>query len=649
MRRSGLLALVVGGVGALALIGLSLSQPTAAAPSAPAVVVTLQPVITTGLTAPVAVVDPGDGTGRLFIAEQGGKIRIFQNGALLATPFLDVSTLITTAGGEQGLLGLAFHPNYATNRQFFINYTDTNGDTVIARYQAQAANANLADTTTATRILFVDQPAANHNGGDLHFGPDGYLYIALGDGGGSNDTYQNGQNLNSLLAKILRIDVDRTDPGLAYAVPTTNPYYGQANKRGETWLWGLRNPWRFSFDRQTGDLFIGDVGQGAREEADFAAAGVSGLNYGWPIMEGSICRPPATTCDQTGLTLPINDYDHSLGVAITGGYRYRGTAIPTLSGVYVFSDYGSGRIWGLTQSGVTWTRTELLDTPYNISSFGQDAAGELYIAHLGRAVYKLADASPATATPTRTPTAAVTRTPTPTATATGQATPRADTGGVWRSGIFYLRNSNTTGVASVSFGYGLASDTPLVGDWNGDGVTTMGVWRTGVFYLRNLNTSGAADTVFAYGLASDVPVVGDWDGNGTDTPGVFRNGLWYLRNTNSAGPPDTVVSYGQAGDQPLVGDWDGDGTDTVGVWRSGVFYLRNSNTGGVADLTFNYGLTSDTPISGDWNADRRDTVSVYRSGTFYLRNTNTVGAADVVFSLGQAGDRPLAGDWDGLP
>lgn len=386
--------------------------------------------VAAGLNQPLFVTHAGDGSGRLFVVEKTARIKVIDQGTVLPTPFLDLDTLVESGGSEQGLLGLAFHPDYETNGRFFVYYTANNWDNTVARYQRSASDPDRADPASATLLLAIPDGFTNHNGGMLAFGPDGYLYVGTGDGGSAGDPDGNGQNLDSRLGKILRLDVNAGNP---YAVPPTNPFAGQSGLRREIWASGLRNPWRLSFDRQTGDLFIADVGQGAREEIDRQAAGSpGGQNYGWNVMEGFACYNPAVGCSQTGLTLPIFDYDHSAGdCSVTGGYVYRGAALPTLRGAYVFGDYCSGRIWALREQGGAWTRTLLLDTPYEISSFGEDEAGELYLTDLGGgAVYQLVDPSlptptslPATSTPTPTVTPA---SGTPTATPTPRSGFRAD-------------------------------------------------------------------------------------------------------------------------------------------------------------------------------------------------------------------------------
>jgi glucose/arabinose dehydrogenase len=321
---------------------------------------------------------PDDGTGRFFIVEQPGTIRILQNGSLAATPFLDIRSLVTFSG-EMGLLGVAFHPGFAQSKRFYVNYDRTlpSGQiqTMIAEYQVSASDPNQADPTE--RMLFtVDQPFTNHKGGQLVFGPDGFLYIGLGDGGSGGDPLGNGQNLNTHLGKMLRIDVDHTTGALPYAIPADNPFAGGGGLP-EIWAYGLRNPFRFSFDRTTGKLFIGDVGQDKYEEVDI---GQKGANYGWNLMEGMHCYSPATNCNMTGITMPIVEYDHTEGEAVIAGYVYHGTAIPSLAGSLLIGDYIVGKIWRLTlDNSGNWQRVLLLSSGRFISSFGQDAGGEVYV------------------------------------------------------------------------------------------------------------------------------------------------------------------------------------------------------------------------------------------------------------------------------
>ena len=335
----------------------------------------------TGLDLPVYLTHAGDGTGRTFIVEKNGRIRIVQDNTLLQTPFLDITDRVGSWANEQGLLGLAFAPDYATSGALFVNYTDKSGDTVIARF-AVSEDPNLADPSSESRILQIDQPAPNHNGGMLAFGPDGMLYIGTGDGGGSNDTFGNGQNPYSLLGKMLRINV--SDPSVPYTIPADNPWvttdWNGEDVRDEIWAIGLRNPWRFSHDRATGDLWIADVGQNKYEEVNMTQAGDrGGLNYGWPMMEGQHCFS-TEECSANGLVMPIAEYDHSGHCSITGGYAYRGSANPKLRGVYLYGDYCSGTIWAaVPNEDGTWNAIEVLRSGATISSFGEDEEGELYL------------------------------------------------------------------------------------------------------------------------------------------------------------------------------------------------------------------------------------------------------------------------------
>jgi glucose/arabinose dehydrogenase len=350
-------------------------------------------VVQSGFASPLYVTAPPGDTDRLFVVERGGLIRIVEDGGILPTPFLDLTGL-TVGSGEQGLLGLAFHPVYETNGHFYVSYTDASGDTHLARYTV-SASPDVADAASAEPILFVDQPYSNHNGGMLAFGPDGMLYAGLGDGGSGGDPDGNGQDASTLLGSLLRLDVDA---GLPYGVPADNPFVGHATYREEIWAYGLRNPWRFSFDRETDDLYIGDVGQNAVEEIDFqAASSMGGENYGWNVMEGTRCYSPSSGCSQSGLTLPVAEYGHSAGCSVTGGYVYRGSDWPDLQGRYFFGDFCSG--WIRSFVAVDGAATDLQDHSADVAvglqlaSFGEDGAGELYVVSLGGTLYGLTGAA----------------------------------------------------------------------------------------------------------------------------------------------------------------------------------------------------------------------------------------------------------------
>jgi glucose/arabinose dehydrogenase len=345
-----------------------------------------------GLSEPIFLTHaPGDAT-RLFVVEKTGRIRIIQNGTLLPAVFLDLRDSVSS-GGEQGLLGMAVAPDYATSGRFVVSYTAprgrlSGGTSVIARYTVSSGNPNLADPTSGHTLLEVEQPYDNHNGGMVAFGPDGFLYIGLGDGGGGGDPLDTGQDRSDLLGSLLRIDVSGTT---GYVVPPSNPYAGGSPYAPELWNWGLRNPWRFSFDRNNGNLYIGDVGQNSREEISVApASSTGGENYGWNELEGTICYRAG--CDPTGTVLPVLDYDHGIGCSVTGGYVYRGSAIPSLVGHYLYADYCSGWVRSFQYSGgqaVNRQDQPTLSPGGNITSFGEDATGELYVLTHNGVVYRI--------------------------------------------------------------------------------------------------------------------------------------------------------------------------------------------------------------------------------------------------------------------
>lgn len=344
-----------------------------------------------GLEDPVQLTHAGDGSGRLFIVEQAGAIRILRQGKVQPRSFLDIRDRVES-GGEKGLLSVAFHPRFAQNRRLYLDYTSGVGGlhTVISEFRVGDA-PDLVPPASERVLLTIRQPYPNHNGGQLAFGPDGKLYIGMGDGGSANDPEGNGQNPRALLGKILRIDVDRKDPGMEYAVPPDNPFRGRDDAAPQVWAYGLRNPWRFSFDRGSGLLYAGDVGQNAAEEIDIIRRG---KNYGWNIMEGSLCTPGVNPrCDRSGLELPIAEYGRAEGITVIGGFVYHGRKIPALCGAYLYGDWGSGRIWGLRYTGrEARDRALLLSTHRRISSFGEDEEGELYVVDYRGEVLKIVPA-----------------------------------------------------------------------------------------------------------------------------------------------------------------------------------------------------------------------------------------------------------------
>jgi len=384
---------------ATALSAIVVDRPAAASPSttiSPAALGITLSKVASGLKSPLFVTNAGDGSGRLFIVEKGGKIKILTGGSVLPTPLLDIRTRVSK-DGERGLLGLALHPDYVTNGKFYVYYTNLKGQIVIAQFHRSATDPNRA-STAATVLIRISKPFSNHNGGTLAFGPDGYLYAGTGDGGGAGDPGNRSQSLQSLLGKLLRFDVDHPTSSKPYRSPSTNPYVGRSGL-DLIWARGLRNPWRFSFDSLTGDLWIGDVGQNRWEEIDRSpAAGGGGRakNYGWHVLEGRACYKPAVGCNRAGKKPPLAVYSHSKGCSVTGGYVYRGTEYPALVGRYLFADFCSGRIWSVASQGKpTQTPTQLRDSNLMISSFGQAEDGTLYVTDLaGGGIYKIVATGP---------------------------------------------------------------------------------------------------------------------------------------------------------------------------------------------------------------------------------------------------------------
>jgi len=348
--------------------------------------ITLDLVIS-GFERPTFLTHAGD--DRLFVTEQSGRIWIVFNGQKSSEPFLDIRQRIGSDELEQGLLSMAFHPDYSTNGMFYVNYTDRAGDTVVSSFQLSLGDPNMADASSETILMTVNQPYANHNGGQINFGPDGYLYIGLGDGGSAGDPGNNGQNPATLLGSLLRIDVDGSVP---YGIPEDNPYVGDRSARDEAWAIGLRNPWRFSFDRMNGDLYIADVGQNQWEEINYQLSLVpGGSNYGWRVLEATHCYA-SEPCDSSGFAMPIAEYSHTEGgCSVTGGYVYRGQTYPALRDNYFFADYCSGLIWSLFElDDGSWQRSQVAQIRASISSFGEDSDGEIYILdQIDGAIYQI--------------------------------------------------------------------------------------------------------------------------------------------------------------------------------------------------------------------------------------------------------------------
>ncbi len=399
----GLLATAIGvALAATMLPGAASASPapapvTAAAATAAPTASTIRLVKVADVPDPVLAISPKGDNARLFIVTKGGRIRIVKNGTLLPTAFLNISSKVSK-GSEQGLLGLAFHPNFATNRRFYVYYTNLSGNTVVRQYKASTANRDVAASGSARTIIKIKQPYSNHNGGMIAFGQDGYLYIGTGDGGSAGDPGNRAKDKGSLLGKMLRIDINGKTAKKNYRNPSSNPYVGRPG-RNEIWQRGLRNPWRWSFDRSTDALWIGDVGQGRYEEVDRVKWTRSGpgraTNWGWRVMEGNHCYKPASGCNTSGKKRPLVEYSHGSNgrCSVTGGYVYRGSAIPALRGWYVYGDYCSGEVWAVSAGAKRPARpVRLLGTGSGrlVSGFGQDASGELYVCDLANdAVYRI--------------------------------------------------------------------------------------------------------------------------------------------------------------------------------------------------------------------------------------------------------------------
>jgi len=590
----------------------------------------------TGLSRPVLIRGANDGTKRLFILQQTGLIRVVQPGETSPTDFLNLSSKIAvpvSGGDERGLLGLAFHPQYAANGKFYVNYTRAgDGATVIAEYRASAANPNQGDPATERILLIIPQPFSNHNGGMMNFGADGYLYIGMGDGGSSNDPGGRAQNPAQLLGKVLRIDINvPAGSTVQYLIPPTNPFTGAGSVRcdagstsngntcQEIWTIGMRNPWRWSFDRATNQMWLADVGQNAIEEVNIISTG--GGNYGWRVYEGTSCtgNDPGL-CNPANYIMPAFEYTHSSGrCSVTGGYVYRGTLGSLPAGAYTYADYCSGEIW-YRQNGQT---VLVQDTPRFVVSFGEDDDGEIYVCYSNGQIDKIVRAK---------------------ASADFDGDLKTDVS-VFRpsTGAWYVLHSSNNTFRAQSFG--LTGDIPAPEDFDGDNITDIGVFRpsTGLWYY--FRSSDSTWGVIQFGSNGDVPAAGDYDGDAKADITVFRpsTGVWYtLRSSDNA---VSIVQFGLNGDQPTAGDYDGDGKYDIALWRpsDGVWYRLNSSNNRFAAIAF--GLSADIPAQGDFDADGRTDPAVFRPSTgvwYILRSTGGFQASQ----WGIDGDIPTTGDYD---
>lgn len=588
----------------------------------------LQPYLT-GLSSPVLITSAKDGTGRLFVLQQGGIIRVVQPGSTTPTDFMNITTRVLS-GGERGLLGLAFHPNFATNSCFFVNYTrQTDGATVVARFNA--INNNTQGDPNSERILLtIPQPFSNHNGGMIAFRTDNgvhNLYIGMGDGGSGNDPGSRSQNINDLLGKFLRVtpDVSPSPTTPFYTNPPDNPYVG-VNGADEIYAIGVRNPWRWSFDRGgTNQLWAGDVGQGSIEEVDLISRGA---NLGWRVYEGTQCTglDPQMCAGGTNPithTPPVFQYSSASPdprCSVTGGYVYRGARRTFADGTYVYADFCTGEIF--TWNGIAQTMT--LDTSRSIASFGEDDDGELYVVGLGGTVEKIVRAK---------------------SSADFDGDLRTDVS-VFRpsNGIWFISNSSNNSVRSLQ--WGLLGDVPVPEDYDGDNITDVAVYRPSNNVWYYIQSSDSTVGVVQFGSSGDIPTHGDYDGDARADLAVYRpsTGFWWIRRSSS---PSSflAIPFGISTDVPAAADYDGDGKYDVTVYRpsNGTWHRLSSINGGYSVVGF--GLNTDVPTPGDFDGDGRADHAVYRpsTGIWYLqRSTSGFGA----FQWGVNTDVPTVGDYD---
>jgi len=589
----------------------------------------------TGLSNPILIRNAKDGSKRLFIVQQSGLIKVLQPGSTVPATFINLTSKILFAGDERGLLGMTFHPSFSSNGKFYVYYNrSSDGAITISEFRV-TGDPNQGDVTTERILLIIPHSAApNHNGGMIEFGPDGYLYMGTGDGGSGNDPPNNAQNRAMLLGKMLRIDVNvpNGSPN-PYLIPPTNPFVGANTTRcdggsttagntcQEIWAIGMRNPWRWSFDRGgTNQMWVGDVGQDAIEEIDNITGGA---NYGWRVYEGDRCtnNDPGLCTNPNPYTLPVFEYSSANPdprCAITGGYVYRGTQGSVPFGAYVFGDYCTGEIWTL-QNGI---RTAIGGTRQFLTSFGEDEDGELYVCYQNGEIDKITRAKAA-------------------ADFDGDA--KTDFS-VYRpvGGLWIINNS--TGGLQVSE-WGSPSSIPVPGDYDGDNITDFAVFHppSGLWYILRSTDGTVAIQQFG-GNPSAVPVPGDYDGDSKTDVALFAGGLWYILRSSDSHM--NVFEWGSSTDHPVPGDYDGDGKTDTCVFREGVgWFSRNSSDGKVRYRE--WGVAGDVGAPGDFDGDGRTDIAVFRPSTgvwFILKSSNN---SVSVVEWGSSIAKPEVGDYDG--
>lgn len=601
----------------------------------------LQTIIPSGgvISRPVLLRNAKDGSRRIFVVQQTGIIKVFQPGATTPTDFINLSSKIVvpvSAGDERGLLGLTFHPQFAANGKFYVNYTRAgDGATIVSEYRTTGGTgaSNTGDIATERVLFTIPQPFSNHNGGMIEFGPDGYLYIGTGDGGSANDPGARAQNRSQMLGKMLRIDVDIPQGSpVPYLIPPTNPFTGANTTRcdngsttagnvcQEIYTYGMRNPWRWSFDRLNGQLWIADVGQGAVEEVDI---GLSGQNYGWRVYEGNSCTNlDPGLCTPANFTPPVFQYSHTGGrCSITGGYAYRGGQRQIPDGAYVYADYCTGEIWRWDGA----SQILMQDTPRNVIGFGEDEGGEVYVCYSNGQIDKFIRAR---------------------ASADFDGDFKTDVS-VFRpsEGVWYI-NHSSNGTFRVQ-GFGLTGDVPTPEDFDGDSISDIAVFRpsngTWYQYLSSNNTV----SILQFGANGDIPVAGDYDGDAKADFTVFRpsTGVWYRFNSSNGGV--VIQQFGLTNDVPTAGDYDGDGRYDIAVWRpsDGVWYRLNSSNGGFSAVGF--GSNGDIPVQGDFDGDFKTDQAVFRPSTGTWYSFNSANSSVSINGWGSNGDIPVTGDYDG--